>query len=266
MNHPSREPRWSVIVPYYNEAKFIDQTLRSLAEQRYRNFMLILVDNASTDGTTDVCKKVMASYPDIPVRYVTEHRQGQLCALDAGFSVVTTEFVATCDADTLYPPHYLELCTELFDRGGDKVVSVMAADIYDDPEAPASRFRRLHKLAVSHILSRQVHAGGYAQTFRTDALRQSGGWSTDYWPYVLFDHEMPHRVFRLGKAKYHYNLWCRGSERRANRTSVTWNLYERVLYHLTSYRLKDWFFYSFLSRRFEMRGLAHVNLRDKSWE
>ncbi len=266
MEAEHRGQRWSVVVPYYNEANFIESTLTSLAEQRERDFVLVLVDNASTDGTTDICRKVMARYPDIPVRYLTERRQGQLYALEAGFATVTTEFVATCDADTIYPPHYLELCTELFDRGGDKIVAVMAADIYGSPTAMKSRLRRLHKVLVSKILSRQVHAGGYAQTFRTDAMRRAGGWSDLYWPYVLFDHEIVHRIFKLGRSRYHYDLWCLGSGRRENRTSVTWNLSERILYHFTTYRQKNWFFYSFLRRRFETRGLAHVNLRDKTWQ
>lgn len=263
----SHRPRWSIVVPYYNEAKFIQNTLISLAEQRYRDFEMILVDNASTDGSEKVCRAVMARYPDIRVRYLREERQGQLYALEAGLAAVTTEFLATCDADTTYPPHYLELCTELFDRHGEKVVAVMAADIYGEPDTLPSRLRRIHKLVVSKILIKQAHTGGYGHSFRTDAFRSSGGYSHLYWPYVLFDHELMHRIFRFGRSKYHYDLWCRASDRRASRATVGWNLYERILYHLTHYSLKNWFFYSFLRRRFDMRGLSPLNLRnERSWE
>jgi hypothetical protein len=47
---------------------------------------------------------------------------------------------------------------------------------------------------------------------------------------------------------------------------VRWNLWERLLYHATAYRLKDWYFYRFLGPRLARRKLGHLSLREKSWQ
>ena len=85
------------------------------------------------------------------------------------------------------------------------------------------------------------------------------------WPYVLEDHEIMQRIFKLGTSRYDFDLWCTPSNRRSDRTSVNWTLGEQVLYHLTPFALKDWFFYSFLARRFAARKLSQLNLREKTW-
>jgi hypothetical protein len=119
---------------------------------------------------------------------------------------------------------------------------------------------------IARLLPRQCHTGGYAQSFRTEALRRAGGFSETLWPYVLLDHEVMQRVFKHGAARYHSDHWCQPSPRRADRRNVRWTLAERLLYHATPFALKDWYFYRFLGPRLAARKLGHVNLRDKSWE
>jgi hypothetical protein len=47
---------------------------------------------------------------------------------------------------------------------------------------------------------------------------------------------------------------------------VRWNLTERLLYALTPYAVKDWFFYRFLSPRLRARGMFEAGLRVRDWE
>ena len=53
-------PQWSVVVPYFNEKDYLPATLASLLAQELKPFQVILVDNASTDGSAEVCKKILA--------------------------------------------------------------------------------------------------------------------------------------------------------------------------------------------------------------
>lgn len=263
---PRRPARWSIVIPYYNEWNYLPSTLASLLDQDYRGFRLILVDNGSTDGSETVCRDMLRVHPDIEAIFLREPRAGKIHALECGLAFVDTEYVAFCDADTYYPPHYLSLCTHLLDHSSPHVVGAMAIDIYDASDAVWTRVRRHYHAILSRILARQAHTGGFGQTFRTSALRTAGGYSARYWTHVLEDHEVMHRIFKIGTAPHHPDLWCRPSTRRAGRAAVRWTLIERLLYHFVPFDLKDWFFYDFLDRRFTRRGLHNVNLREKSWE
>lgn len=259
------QPRWSVVVPYFNERDYLPVMLQSLLAQDFRPFQLILVDNASTDGSAEICRQLLAGCDGITPVYLHEPRPGKINALECGLARVDTAFVAFCDADTFYPPHYLKRCTEVYDASSEHVAAVMAAGLPASPEAGAAWWRQLKTVAVARALSKQAHTGGFGQTFRTEALRKAGGFSTAQWPFVLEDHEVMQRVFKIGRARHDFDLWCIPSQRRADRSAVDWTLVERLLYHAVPYAFKDWFFYSFLARRFRQRNLDQLNLRQKTW-
>lgn len=256
---------WSIILPYYNEEKFLPGTLESICTQHLKDFTLILVNNASNDQSEEITKKTLSRYPDIDVLYLYEPKPGKTNALQTGLKAVATPYVATIDADTYYPPYYLHFCNSIFEKHPE-IHGVMACDIYAPYEDHKSqkRCRKIYRKSI--IFSKQCHAGGYAQTFRTESLRQVGGFDQNVWPYVLMDHEIVHRLLKIGKTYYSSKHWCMPSERRSDRTKVQWNKLEKILYEYSPYFLKDWFFYSFLKKRFEQRKATITQLREHKWE
>jgi len=258
-------PTLSVVMPFFNEQDYIGGTLRSLIAQSRRPDALVLVDNGSSDRSLEVCRAVLAAAPELPVIYTGEPEPGKIHALARGVAEVKTDLVSLWDADTWYPRHYLARCVELASRTDGGVVAFMALDIDGEPAAPRNRLRRGFYLVLSRILRRQAFTGGYGQTFRTEALRRVGGFSVQWWPYVLLDHEIIHRVHKTGETRYDYQLWCRPSTRREDRRPVRWTLFERLVYLVTPYACKDWFFYRFLARRFAARALTQQRLRHKPW-
>lgn len=259
-------PRWSVIVPYYNEARFLPAMLVSMRAQTVRPFRLILVDNASTDGSCAVAQKMLADAQSIDVLYLCEETPGQAAALERGIAETTTEFTAVCDADTVYPPDYLATAQHRYDTSGDDIVAVLATAFYDDPSCWDSRLKRLKMRIVPHLLRMQCHAGGYAHTFRTEALLRAGGYSRAHWPYLRKDHELMHRMWKQGQVVHDARLWCRASNRRNASVQKRWTLYERLLYHATPFHLKDWFFYDFLGPRMARRKHDEIRLRERPWD
>ena len=259
--------RWSIVVPYFNEAAEIAVMLHSIGLQTRRDFQLILVDNGSTDRSETACRLAMATYPDIEVTYLREPRPGQVHALRRGLAAVRTEFVAVCDADTYYPGAYLETATRLYDEGGAARVAVMGYLRRGGPPGSfGDRLNSWHWLTAAKVWPQQNHTSGAGQTFRTATLREAGGYDPAIWPYVLKDHELMSRVLRLGQQAYHPDLWCVSSERRADRTKVRWTLGERLLYHFLPIRDKRPFFHKFLKKRFEARGQLDTKLRERAWE
>lgn len=256
--------RWTVVVPVYNEADFLPATLASLIAQD-TPFRLVLVDNASTDHGIAAARAQLAA-SGVPHEILLEEAPGQVHALAAGLARADTEFVAVCDADTFYPPHYLAAAERLFDAGGKARVMV-GAWLRPDHGPPGRAARaRLHRLAAARVWPRQNHTSGAGQCFRTAALRRAGGYDGARWPYVLKDHELAHRVLKLGGQAFSAELWCMPSSRRADRSGVRWTLAERLLYHATPFALKDWFFYRFLAPRFARRGQRDTVLRSRAWE
>lgn len=258
--------RWSVVLPYYNEAEYLPATLEALLAQDLRPLQLILVDNASTDDTTARCRALLEGHSDVTVVYLHEPRPGKTNALETGLARVDTDFVAVCDADTYYPPHYLRRCDEVFAAASNNVLGVMAQRVTGPPTHGQPRRRMLKTLLWSWIFSKQCLTGGYGQTFRTEGLRAAGGFSTTLWPYVFEDHEVMQRIFKIGRSRYDFDLWCIPSMRRGERCAVDWTYFEKRLYGITPFALKDWYFYTFLAGRFAARRQYAAKLREKSWQ
>lgn len=258
-------PRWSVVIPVYDEEAFLAPVLESLARQSLP-FALLVADNGSTDGSIALVRAWAAAHPHIPTLIIDAPMPGQVHALKAGLAAVATEFVAFCDADTLYPPTYLAKAQRQFDARAD-VVAVLAHNAVAGRERqPAALARRhLYTHVISRLLSGQAHAGGYAHCYRTSVLRATGGYDANIWPYVVKDHELAHRVLKRGRIAYAADHWCVPSLRRADRASVRWTLFERIVYHATPYALKDWFFYDFLRSRLMARKQTDIVLRQRQW-
>ena len=269
ISDPSIEGRnqlseWSVVLPFYNEENFLAATLQSLDAQDCGPFELVLVNNMSTDGSLAIAEEFAATARTVDVTILTETRPGQGPALECGIGAVRQPLVAICDADTIYPVDYLSKAASIFAQGED-VVAVVAFDAPYE-EKWKNTLLRIKARLVSLLLARQCHGGGYAQSFRRSVLKETGGYSPAIWPYCLKDHELMNRVSKHGRLGYQFDHVVRPSLRRSNRTAVRWTLFERIMYHVTPFAKKDWFFYSFLKDRFEARGVRDQNLRKRDWD
>lgn len=94
--------RFSVILPSFNQAAYLRQTLNSIANQHYPNLELIVLDGGSTDGSQDI----VAEYADIVAHFESGPDGGQAAALNKGFSMATGDFIAWQNSDDLYLPGF----------------------------------------------------------------------------------------------------------------------------------------------------------------
>jgi len=104
----------SVIIPSYNRAHLIGETIRSILSQSLPPQEIIVVD----DGSTDETQRVIAPFGDA-VQY-TRVRNGGVCrARNHGFSLSRSPWVVFCDSDDLWAANHLELHAELRERFGE---------------------------------------------------------------------------------------------------------------------------------------------------
>jgi len=101
------KPRISVVIPAYNEEKYLAECLASFQNQSFKSFELIVVDNNSTDRTAEIAKSFGA-------RIVHETVQGMIPARERGFREALAPIIARTDADTLVPPNWLEIIYSTF--------------------------------------------------------------------------------------------------------------------------------------------------------
>src|SRR5215470_11869971 len=111
-------PLVSVIIPSYNYGQFISQTLSSVQEQSYQNWECLVIDDESTDNTSEVVAKFARADPRI--KYLHQKNQKQAAARNNGLRNAGGEYVQFLDADDLIESYklkqqvaYLEQHTEV---------------------------------------------------------------------------------------------------------------------------------------------------------
>lgn len=94
----------SIILPAYNRARFIGQTIESVIHQTDQDWELIIIDDGSTDDTHDV----VANYRDPRIRYVKQANAGASMARNTGISLAVGKWIACIDSDDEMLPHNLQ--------------------------------------------------------------------------------------------------------------------------------------------------------------
>ena len=254
---PDPKQQWTVIVPFHNESAYLPSCLESLAAQSPRP-RLILVDNESTDNSAGAAR-LACDKLGFEAIHLFEGRPGKVAALQCGMREVTTEFVATCDADTVYPDNYLAVATKLFARS-NAVAAIAATSPIDATGFPVGIAGLRLKLTAA-LLKQQCLNGGAGQVFRASALLSCGGFDPAIWNWVLEDHEVMARIETQGKIAYHRAFHCHPADRRRETDCTGWKLAEQLRYHLTSSGERVSFFHEYLAPRLRQRALPSEKLR-----
>lgn len=100
----------SVIIPAYNSAKFLAESIRSVLDQTFQDFELIVVDDGSTDNTHEI----VSDFASPKIKYLYQKNQGPPTARNAGIRASAGRYIAFLDADDLWLPAKLEYQLKAF--------------------------------------------------------------------------------------------------------------------------------------------------------
>lgn len=115
---PIRLPLVSVVVPAFNAAASLQQTLDSVLAQSFPSFEIIVVDDGSQDATAAIAGR--ASARDGRIRVVHQRNAGVGAARNAGLRLARGKYIAPLDADDLWSPRKLERQIARLERAGPK--------------------------------------------------------------------------------------------------------------------------------------------------
>ena len=109
-----RSPRVGVIIPCYNQERYVGLTINSALAQNYADFSVVVVDDGSTDNTP----AILNTYSDriTILKHDVPGNHGQAAALNLGIKYTESEYVAFLDSDDLWHPDKLRKQVEVLDR------------------------------------------------------------------------------------------------------------------------------------------------------
>ena len=116
------KPLVSIIIPSYNMAHFLPETLDSVIAQKYSNFEALIIDDGSTDQTREVAQKYQKK--DSRIKYVYQENKGLGGARNTGINNATGELISTLDADDQYHPDFLSKTVDRLLSSNKKTVAV----------------------------------------------------------------------------------------------------------------------------------------------
>lgn len=104
-------PRISIIIPSYNQGRFIEETFKSVLDQHYPNLELIVQDGGSTDQTLAILKKYKAK-----LRYESRKDNGQTQAINNGLHKASGEIIGYLNSDDVLLPGSIHKVAEQFSK------------------------------------------------------------------------------------------------------------------------------------------------------
>jgi glycosyltransferase involved in cell wall biosynthesis len=174
---PPSEATVAIGMPVYNGARWLRASVESLLAQTRRDFVLVIADNASTDGTARIASELAAADPRI--RY---HRNdvnvGVFRNYDIAFALTRSTWFKWASCNDLCAPRYLEACIAALEADADALLAYPATTLFTtDPAAgecyahdldirdhdPVRRFRR--------VLSETRLNNAFNGVYRAAALR-----------------------------------------------------------------------------------------------
>lgn len=158
----------SIVVPAYNTLKSLPETINALRAQTFEDFEIIVVDDGSTDGTSDWVK----AHPDPRVRLFRQDNRGLAGARNGGIIAATGAFIGFCDGDDLWEPEKLEKHIAHLTKNPDVGVSYSASLLVNETNQSLGILQapRTTDVTAAHILMRNPVGNGSSPVIRAETL------------------------------------------------------------------------------------------------
>ncbi|MEG4166984.1 MULTISPECIES: glycosyltransferase [unclassified Microcoleus] len=167
-------PKISVIIPCYNQGRYLYEALESVVKQTYQNFEVIIVNDGSTDNTQEVAEEFIRIHPQYQIKLIAQANSGQpAIPRNRGISEAKGEYILPLDADDLIDPTMLEECLNLLETNTS--VAIAYSDRQDFGESTQLIY------AGNYDFSKLIYANhiSYCTLYRKTVWENIGGYRTN---------------------------------------------------------------------------------------
>jgi glycosyltransferase involved in cell wall biosynthesis len=198
--------KFSVIIPCYNHAHFLDDSLSSLISQSYTDWEAIIVNDGSTDNTVEVANKWCSI--DSRIELFSISNNGLSSARNQGIEFSSGDFIALLDADDKYESNHLESIFKLFQDNADLVFTGYT---YFTSKEPILHVVSLNKETNFNLILHQNIVPPVAVAFKKSLLLLSGGFdsslkSAEDWDLWIRFHKIGAKLGVVEKATAFYRI------------------------------------------------------------
>ncbi len=173
-------PTVSVIMSVYNAQNDLERSVRSVLENTYTDFELVLVDDGSTDGTAALMEQ-LATEDNRICLFTMPQNGGQAAARNFGMAQAKGQFIAFVDADDWVEPNYLEVLLSAMDAKCDVVIGGFFMDIPGKGCGKTVAPPHMRLAQKNHVLEYFLYLkdtflldAAWNKLYRADFLRQNG--------------------------------------------------------------------------------------------
>ena len=177
-------PKASIVVPAYNVAETLPETLTSLLAQSAQDFEIVVVDDGSTDATAEIVQRLS----DPRIRLVSQDNRGLAGARNTGIAAARGAYIGLCDGDDLWRPGKLAAHIAHLDARPEVGISYSGSEFIDAASRPLGLFQRPRLCGVdaAHLFRRNPIGNGSAPVLRRAMLdrvayRPAGEVQRDWW-------------------------------------------------------------------------------------
>ncbi|MBU2609512.1 MAG: glycosyltransferase [Chloroflexi bacterium] len=199
--NPPNLPLVSILTPSFNQAQFLEATLRSVLEQDYPNLEYIIVDGGSTDGSLDIIRR----YAHRLAWWVSEADKGQTDALNKGFARANGEILAWLNSDDTYEPHAVAEAVEFLQSRPEVGLVYGDANFIDQDGRLIGRFPAA-QTDYRRLRRGYVHIPQQAAFFRADLWKKVGPLDPSF--YFAMDYDLWVRLAAQAPVQYTPRTWA----------------------------------------------------------
>lgn len=195
-------PKISVIVPSFNQAKYLEMTLLSILDQNYPNLELIVIDGGSSDESPAIIRK----YEKRITFWCSEPDGGQTQGIMKGFSHATGEILCFLNSDDLFEPSALQEVGDYFLKHPN-VDAVYGNSLWIDTVGKALRVQKEIPFSKFIWLHTYNYIPGMSMFWRRSIYDKAGGLNPEF--QLAFDADLWIRFSDHGTIKHVARQWSR---------------------------------------------------------
>jgi glycosyltransferase involved in cell wall biosynthesis len=194
-------PLVSIVTPSYNQARFLEATIRSVLDQDYPEVEYIIIDGGSVDGSLDIIQ----AYADRLAYWVSEPDKGQTDAINKGFARARGEIYAWLNSDDSYLPGAITEAVAFLQQHPEAGMVYGDVNLVDEVEVILGRFPA-RQTDYQRLLRGSVHIPQQAAFFRAELWRQVGPLDPSF--YFAMDYDLWVRLAKISRLCYYPRLWA----------------------------------------------------------